>query len=543
MSSYRCHFAVQVAIAVAVLVSAGPMSAHATVIKLAYFGENLSGWTNEGELEPLQWNGDEQAVDFTAPGIADWDLPSDVQVQLADGSTNTWTISFDVRLGAVESDTELNIRPQTAAGTELLNIGFEQDDSDSDKWQIVPTGQGGGNGEPSDHFIKGLFVGDWYHIDLVFNRSGDALTDYNGTQDLADDQVDLWVDGLLGASGIDMTNDTPEEFTMQVDVGKAGVASFDNFEIHNVANVARVTVNTWDGDAGDWRAAMWNGTTAPAADKDMVINAADSVVTVAEAFASGGTGPASSVLIGKHNAASLTINSGVTLEVTGATTVREHGTLVIENGGTLSTGTAVLTNGSALVTGVQGSDTSSLLDAGGLLTLPTIDPENAIKLSWKETTGGTQQQGLDSKFGGLYRIATYHNATGLTNTAKPTGWEAGLIGAAYIKSIDYAVDLGENDYAIEVELHSLGDGDCNIDGVVNSLDLSAFGQGWGSSSPAWANGDFNFDGVVNSLDLSAFGQAWGWSAGPAGISPVPEPGTIVMLLIAAAGLLLYRKRR
>jgi hypothetical protein len=153
-----------------------------------------------------------------------------------------------------------------------------------------------------------------------------------------------------------------------------------------------------------------------------------------------------------------------------------------------------------------------------------------IQLDWLEGALVT------SKFGGAYAIATYTGSF----TGTPTVNTDGNIGADYVDTVTYTAG------ALTVTLHDLGDGDTNIDGVVNSLDLSDFGQGWGSSSPTWANGDFNFDGVVNSLDLSAFGQAWGWSAAAsagATASPVPEPGTIVMLLIGAAGLLLYRKRR
>jgi hypothetical protein len=67
---------------------------------------------------------------------------------------------------------------------------------------------------------------------------------------------------------------------------------------------------------------------------------------------------------------------------------------------------------------------------------------------------------------------------------------------------------------------------------------------------SWGTGDFNLDGKVDSADFTLFLGGWAplglfpaAAASSAGINPVPEPGTIVMLLIGAAGLLLYRKRR
>lgn len=45
--------------------------------------------------------------------------------------------------------------------------------------------------------------------------------------------------------------------------------------------------------------------------------------------------------------------------------------------------------------------------------------------------------------------------------------------------------------------------------VVNALDLSQFGQNYGSTT--WKQGDYDCNGVVNALDLSPFGQHYGHS--------------------------------
>jgi hypothetical protein len=45
-------------------------------------------------------------------------------------------------------------------------------------------------------------------------------------------------------------------------------------------------------------------------------------------------------------------------------------------------------------------------------------------------------------------------------------------------------------------------GDTNLDGVVDSNDLSNFFGGYYGGLTGWLNGDFNYDGVVNSADYS-----------------------------------------
>lgn len=78
-------------------------------------------------------------------------------------------------------------------------------------------------------------------------------------------------------------------------------------------------------------------------------------------------------------------------------------------------------------------------------------------------------------------------------------------------------------------------GDLNLDGVVNSDDLNAYGK-----SSGWAGGDLNYDGVINGDDAALFALGFAESAGRS-ITQVPEPAAFSLLALPAVALL--RRRR
>jgi hypothetical protein len=92
-------------------------------------------------------------------------------------------------------------------------------------------------------------------------------------------------------------------------------------------------------------------------------------------------------------------------------------------------------------------------------------------------------------------------------------------------------------------------GDANLDGVVNDDDVSIVGATYapGVSQPAWALGDFDYNGFVNDDDVTLLGAFYDPSAVPlilpapqstTGVSAVPEPGTLALLVTGVFGSLL-----
>ena len=64
---------------------------------------------------------------------------------------------------------------------------------------------------------------------------------------------------------------------------------------------------------------------------------------------------------------------------------------------------------------------------------------------------------------------------------------------------------------------------------------------WGMSVEAWSNGDLNGDGLVDGADAAILTAHWGQQTTELGA--VPEPGTLVLLVMGLLGMGLFRRQR
>ncbi|NQU23155.1 MAG: autotransporter-associated beta strand repeat-containing protein, partial [Candidatus Nealsonbacteria bacterium] len=145
----------------------------------------------------------------------------------------------------------------------------------------------------------------------------------------------------------------------------------------------------WDGGDFDWAAAKWNTGDTPIANAPMIIEAAGSIVTVAENFTSGERGPAASVTLGETGTASLIVNDDKTLEVIGDVAVGPDGTLQVD--GTLTAASATVA-GTLAGSGTINVDVDSSTEVTGIVAPgPIVSGVSGIGT----LTLGNGEMGLD----------------------------------------------------------------------------------------------------------------------------------------------------
>ncbi|MEO1497533.1 MAG: dockerin type I domain-containing protein [Planctomycetota bacterium] len=96
------------------------------------------------------------------------------------------------------------------------------------------------------------------------------------------------------------------------------------------------------------------------------------------------------------------------------------------------------------------------------------------------------------------------------------------------------------------------EGDFNLDGVIDAADWNTFRSAFGfdagalGAAVAYRTGDVNFDGRIDRFDFARFKDAFNAANGvgsfEAMLAGVPEPGSIVLLMIAGASLAGVRGR-
>jgi Dockerin type I domain/PEP-CTERM motif len=98
-------------------------------------------------------------------------------------------------------------------------------------------------------------------------------------------------------------------------------------------------------------------------------------------------------------------------------------------------------------------------------------------------------------------------------------------------------------YRVDAWATQLPWADFDSNGIVEAADLTIWQQHFGSTVDVGTNGDANGDGIVDASDYTVWrdqlGQSEAFSAG--GGAGVPEPGTMLLVMVGTAALAVWRR--
>lgn len=219
----------------------------------------------------------------------------------------------------------------------------------------------------------------------------------------------------------------------------------------------------------------------------------------------GAGGIAGSGMLTKSGAGTLTISSP--LSYTGATTI-SAGKLSLATNLTSTSGISIASGATLQLQKSTSINTANLtLAAGSILDI----------------TSNTET---------FNTSITGHSAATLTSLLK-SAYDAGKWDAAGITSSTAAATRGTTlGYSVSGSIFTIKYtwlGDANLDGIVNSSDLSAIAP----AGTTWSAGDFNYDGKVNADDYALFMLGSAESGGQNISVTLPEPAIAAPLVIAA----------
>jgi autotransporter-associated beta strand protein len=251
------------------------------------------------------------------------------------------------------------------------------------------------------------------------------------------------------------------------------------------------------------------------------------------------TGPGTATLSGALTYTGGTTVSAGTLDLsqitTGSLTIASGAKAVLISSAGTNSRASIVSATALSIAGGSNAGSLDLTDNGLIITGATTTTQAAIAAM---ITSHAISSSVVSAHTGMALAYDFASNIHLTFTGGSAIW-----GGQTIASTAAATDL--------LVFPTL-DGDANMDGSVNSTDVSILIPNLGkAANQTWGGGDFNGDGAVNSTDVSYLIPNLGKSVvglsapniaiGPDKVMAAPEPASL--LLVGLGGLLILRRRR
>jgi fibronectin-binding autotransporter adhesin len=246
------------------------------------------------------------------------------------------------------------------------------------------------------------------------------------------------------------------------------------------------------------------------------------------------------------------VNSGSVILASGKT-LTDSSTFAWSGGNVSGNGTLVVSGATTITNSVSHTGTGALVFSG-----LTVSSGATLDIS-----GGTMiVHGDGTQFANIWNLihqgynSGQWNGNGIISSAALSAPRLTALGTA--TGVTGTFD-GQSVVSTDVVVKYTWYGDADLSGKVDGGDYTLIDTGYGShgSKTGWQNGDFNYDGQIDGSDYSLIDNAFNQQsatplaevvsasevASSSSSAAIPEPASLGMLAVGAAGMATYRRRR